>query len=107
MGTWELESVDEEFHVKEAALQSGETIHIADLLAICSEKHVELAAELRALKGRVRYRGDSAKTAEGKLASPTSIVAANSIISFGLFEGHKLLSADAVKAYLQSELNIH
>ena len=111
MGTWELESVDEEFRVKEAALQSGETIHIADLLAICSEKHVELAPELRALKGRVCYRGDSAKTAEGKLAlyqtlaaSPASIVAANSVISFGLFEGHKLSSADAVKAYLQSEL---
>ena len=111
MGTWEIESVDEEFRVKEAALKKGETIHIADLLAICSEKHVELAPELRALKGRVCYRGDSAKTAEGKLAlyqtlaaSPASIVAANSVISFGLFEGHKLSSADAVKAYLQSEL---
>ena len=111
MGTWELESVDEEFRVKEAALQSGETIHIVDLLAICSEKHVELAPELCALKGRVCYRGDSAKTAEGKLAlyqtlaaSPASIVAANSVISFGLFEGHKLSSADAVKAYLESEL---
>ena len=112
MGTWELESVhDEEFRVKEAALKKGETIHIADLLAICSEKHVELAPELRALKGRVCCRGDSAKTAEGKLAlyqtlaaSPASIVAANSVISFGLFEGHKLSSADAVKAYLQSEL---
>ena len=70
-----------------------------------------MAPELRALKGRVCYRGDSAKTAEGKLAlyqtlaaSPASIVAANSVISFGLFEGHKLSSADAVKAYLQSEL---
>ena len=51
-----------------------------------------MAPELRALKGRVCYRGDSAKTAEGKLAlyqtlaaSPASIVAANSVISFGLF----------------------
>ena len=51
MGTWELESVDEEFRVKEAALKNGETIHIADLLAICSENHVELAPELPCSEG--------------------------------------------------------
>ena len=36
MGTWELESVDEEFRVKEAALQSGETIHIANCRLACN-----------------------------------------------------------------------
>ena len=41
MGTWDLDSVDEEYRVKDAALHSGETIHIADFLAICSEKHVD------------------------------------------------------------------
>ena len=68
MGTWDFDSVDEEANVKDQAMRSGETIHIADLLAICSEKHVELSPALRALKGRVFYRGDSAKTADGKLA---------------------------------------
>ena len=37
-------------------------------------------------------------------ASPASIVAANAIICFGLMSGCKVSTADAVKAYLQSEL---
>ena len=38
-------------------------------------------------------------------ASPAAITAANAIISYGLMQGHKITSADAVKAYLQSLLN--
>lgn len=66
----------------------------------------------RSLKGRVCYRGDSAKSADGKvafyqtlLASPASIVAANAVIADGLIKGHKMSTADAVKAYLQAVLN--
>ena len=95
MGTWDLESVTEEHIVKKRSIEEGVTIHLADLLAICSEKHMELSEELRTLKGRVCYRGDNARTAEGKLAvyqtmaaSPTSIVAANAIIAYGLMKGH-------------------
>ena len=73
---------------------------------------MELSEELRTLKGRVCYRGDNARTAEGKLAvyqtmaaSPTSIVAANAIIAYGLMKGHRISSADAIKAYLQSWLD--
>ena len=111
MGAWDWNSVDEEANVKKRAIENNETIHLADLLAICSEKHVELEPAYRQLKGRVCYRGDAARTADGRVAmyqtlsaSPTSIVAANAIIAFGLLKGHKLSSADAVKAYLQSWL---
>ena len=38
-------------------------------------------------------------------ASPASITAANAIIAFGMLKGHKITSADAVKADLQSLLN--
>ena len=111
MGTWDWASVDEEHNVKKRAIENHETIHLADLLAICSEKHVELEPAFRQLKGRVCYRGDAAKTESGNIAlyqtlsaSPASIVAANAIICFGLMSGCKVSTADAVKAYLQSEL---
>ena len=112
MGTWDLGSVEEEETVKRRAIENGQTIHLADLLAICSEKNVELEPKFRTLKGRVCYRGDAAKTAKGNVAlyqtmsaSPASITAANAIIAYGLLKGHKISSADAIKAYLQSVLN--
>ena len=112
MGTWDLETVEEEKAVKKRVIKSGQTIHLADLLAICSEKHVELEPQYRSLKGRACYRGDQARTEKGNLAlyqtmsaSPASITAANAMISYGLVQRHKITSADAVKAYLQSLLN--
>ena len=68
MGTWDLETVAEEAAVKRDALEAGETIHLADLLAICSEKNMELDSSFRSLKGRVCFRGDNAKTADGRAA---------------------------------------
>ena len=113
MGTWDLETVEEEKAVKKRVIKSGQTIHLADLLAICSEKHVELEPQYRSLKGRACYRGDQARTEKGNLAlyqtmsaSPASITAANAMISYGLVQRHKITSADAVKAYLQSLLNL-
>ena len=114
MGTWDLKSVQEEEEVRRIAISENETIHLADLLAICSEKHVELEPKFRSLKGRVCYRGDAARTAKGEIAlyqtlsaSPASIVAANAIIAYGLLKGHSISTADAVKAYLQSWLQSH
>ena len=111
MGAWKLESVREEADVREEAIREQKTIHIADLLAICSEKNVELEPAKRSLKGRVCYREDAARDESGNLAlyqtlsaSPASIVAANATIAFGMLEGHKVTSADAVKAYLQALL---
>ena len=93
MGTWDWSSVAEEADFKRRAIEKGEVIHLADLLAICSEKHVELDPSFRQLKGRVCFRGDAAKTESGNIAlyqtlsaSPASIVGANAIICFGTHE---------------------
>lgn len=50
MGTWDWSSVAKEADVKRRAIEKGETIQLADLLAICSEKHVELDPSFRQLK---------------------------------------------------------
>ena len=111
MGAWKLESVREEADVREEAIREQNHPYVADLLAICSEKNVELEPAKRSLKGRVCYRGDAARDESGNLAlyqtlsaSRASIVAANATIAFGMLEGHKVTSADAVKAYLQALL---
>ena len=67
-GAWKLESVREEADVLDEAIREQKTIHIADLLAICSEKNVELEPSKRSLKGRVCYRGDAARDESGNLA---------------------------------------
>ena len=103
MGAWKLESVREDADVCEEAVRGQKTIHIADLLAICWEKNVELEPSKRSLKGRVRYRGDAAPY-QTFSASPASIVAANATIAFGMLVGNKVIGADAVKAYLQAFL---
>ena len=68
MGTWDLEMVEEEETVKRRAVESRQTIYLADLLVICSEKHVELESQYRSLKGGICYRGDQAHTEKGNLA---------------------------------------
>ena len=80
-------------------------------MSICSIKFAELARDLQLLKGRIVYRGDSAKDEWGAAAiyqelaaSPTSIQAANANIAYGMFPGNKTTTADAVKAYVQSAL---
>lgn len=111
MGTCDISSVREEAEVRKEAIAAGKTIHGANLLAICSEKNVELDGSCRSLKGHACYRGDSAKSADRKAvfyqalsASPASIVAANTVITYGLIKGHKVSTTDAVKAYLQAVL---
>ena len=53
MGTWDLETVEEEEVVKRRAIANGQTIQLADLLATCSEKHAELEPQYRTFTGRV------------------------------------------------------
>jgi len=80
-------------------------------MTICSEKIAGLEEQFRILKGRVVYRGDSAKDEEGAAAvyqnlsaSPTSIRGMNANIAYGRIPRHKTTSADAVKAYVQATL---
>ena len=80
-------------------------------MSICSIKFAELEEAFHKLKGRVVFRGDSAKDEYGLAAvyqnltaSPTSIAAANANLAWGMVPGNKTSSADAVKAYVQSKL---
>jgi hypothetical protein len=111
-GTWNLETVRERDDVVAEARANKDKTHIGSLMTICSEKFAELEEQFRVLKGRVVYRGDSAKDEEGAAAiyqnlsaSPTSIRGMNANIAYGRVPGHKTTSADAVKAYVQAVLN--
>ncbi|MFY9237268.1 MAG: reverse transcriptase domain-containing protein, partial [Roseovarius sp.] len=111
-GTWALETVQEKDEVIKQARRKKQKVHIGSLMTICSEKFAELEEQFRVLKGRVVYRGDSAKDEEGAAAvyqnlsaSPTSIRAMNANIAYGRVPGNKTTSADAVKAYVQATLN--
>jgi hypothetical protein len=110
-GTWDLNTVREKDDVMAEARANKEKTHIGSLMTICSEKFAELEEQFRVLKGRVVYRGDSAKDEEGAAAiyqnlsaSPTSIRGMNANIAYGRVPGHKTTSADAVKAYVQAVL---
>ena len=110
-GTWDIRTVMEKANLLSQAKSSNEKLHVGSLMTICSEKFAEMEEALRILKGRVVYRGDSAKDQDGTAAiyqnltaSPTSIAAANANIAYGRVPGHRISSADAVKAYVQADL---
>ena len=110
-GTWDLSTVVEKDHLIAQAKSGNETVHLGELMSICSEKFSEMAEEHRRLKGRVVFRGDITKDQDGSLAvfqelgaSPTSIHSANSNLAYGMIPGHKTTQADAIKAYIQSTL---
>ena len=82
--TWDKNSVKEHEDLVSNARTNKLTVHIGKLMAICSEKHSEREAQHRVLKGRVVFRGDICKDAQGAqavfqdlLASPTSIHSLN------------------------------
>ena len=109
--TWDLDSVDEHANIVHNAKLAGKTVHIANIMSICSRKYDELPKEYHQLKGRIVYRGDNAKDQNGALtiyqslsASPATITAANAVIAFGQLPGSTTTSADVVKAYVQAPL---
>ena len=67
MGTWDLDSVEEEDAVRKRALATGQTIHLADLLVVWSEKHVELEPQYRTLKRKSMLQRRSSPHREGQL----------------------------------------
>ena len=109
--TWDLSTVEELDDIKVRAKEENEPIVIGQLMCICSEKFAEMEEACRVLKGRIVFRGDSARDEYGMAAiyqdlnaSPTAITSANANIAYGLIPGNKTTSADAVKAYVQAML---
>ena len=51
--TWDLDSVDEHTNIVHNAKLAGKTVHIADIMSICSRKCDERPKEYHQLKGRI------------------------------------------------------
>ena len=66
--TWDESTVIEKDQLVARARASGETIHLGELMSICSIKHHELDKQFHKHKGRVVYRGDITKDQDGKAA---------------------------------------
>jgi len=110
-GTWLTETVMEKEDLLAWAQKTGNKIHLGDVMTICSIKFWERAAEHHKYKGRIVFRGDNVKDENGAVAvfqelsaSPTAITTANANIAYGQIPGNKTTQADAVQAYLQSNL---
>jgi len=110
--TWLNNTVQELHELKRKSQTTGDRVVIGQLMTLCSQKYAELTDETKkVLKGRIVFRGDCARDENGALAvyqdlaaTPTLITSANANIAYGLFVGNKTISADAVKAYIQSTL---
>ena len=108
MQVWDDASVMERSDRISEARSRNKTIHVADLMSICSIKIWETPSK-RKHKGRVVFRGDNVKDNWGGEApfgnlysTPTNIQAMNIAIYFGMLTGHVIKVADAYKAYLQA-----
>ena len=111
-GTWLPGSVIDRDALVESAKKSGKKIHLGQLMSICSIKFWEMPPTQHKYKGRIVFRGDCVKDENGApaifqelSASPTGINTANSVIAFGSIEGSKVQCSDAVRAYIQSDLD--
>jgi hypothetical protein len=109
--TWLEDTVIEKSELVAKAKAAGETIHLGDLMAICSVKNAEGPAASQSYKGRVCFRGDTVKDQEGMVAifqemssCPTTIHTTNSTVAYGCLPGNVCETADAVRAYIQCEL---
>ena len=87
-------------------------VHWSDLMELCVVKNSDLPEghPLRKFKGRLVYRGDNVKDAEGLYAifqelgsSPPGMEAGKSAAAYGCVEGHQCQSSDADQAYIQAE----
>ena len=110
--TWLDETAAELSVLKARARSQGIRVKVADLLTLCGIKHHELSPELWKYKGRIVYRGDNIRDQNDQIilfdetsTTPTSLVALNLCLWFGCRAGCKTSGADAVQAFLQSDLD--
>jgi len=110
-GTWLEDTVVEKTELIERAKRDKDTIHLGELMPICSIKFWEMPPEQHKYKGRICFRGDNVRDEQGAAAvfqeisaNPTSVHDANSNMAYGRLPGNKTTQADAVRAYIQSLL---
>ena len=109
--TWDQSTVTEREDVLAKARAEHDTIHLGELMSICSVKFWEPPESQHRYKGRDVFRGDAVRDQHGAAAvfqelssSPTSIQDANSNLAYGCIPGNCTTQADAIRAYVQSEL---
>ena len=85
--------------------KSGVQVHFGTLMTIASRKFCELAKHLQKMKGRIVYRGDSAKDEDGAAAvyheletNPTS---AQGLNAYEALPGNATTTGDAIQAYVK------
>ncbi|WP_288993063.1 polyprotein of Ty1/Copia retrotransposon, partial [uncultured Marinobacter sp.] len=110
---WDEENVREWDEVCAEAKANGTECHLAHLMGIMVEKGSELDKddENRKYKFRVVFRGDQVKDQNWEAAmfqdlgsAPATMAASKMADAFGCIEGHSLMQADAVQAYVQAKI---
>ena len=111
--TWSDESVRPLWKLKQECRQSARRVQIAELLTLCGVKHSELHPSQHKYKGRIVFRGDQIRDADGNAivfateetaTTPTGLVGLAACLWYGLRPGHGISIADAVQAYLQAAI---
>ena len=107
-GTWDDTMAMPLHELRSQAPSQGRKLRVAELMTLCGVKHAELAPELQKFKGRIVYRGDRVLDEFNNLVffeetstTPTGLIALNTSLFWGCLPA---MLADAIQAYLQSEL---
>ena len=110
--TWDDSTVTTLPKLKAWARASGKHIKVAELLTLVGIKHHELHPSVWKYKGRIVYRGDQVRDQVNNLllfdqtaTTPTSLVALNVALWNACRKGNAASCADAMQAFLQSELD--
>ena len=110
---WDTKGVREKEEVRKEAQIKDMEVHFGRIFATCTEKDFEMIDEaMRKYKGRVCFDGREQmvrnqwylRAAFKHLQSvPASMAASKNGIAYGQLPGHYITTADAKKAYCQSE----
>ena len=112
-GCWDESQILEWDGICKDAQKSRDEVHLAHLMGLMVEKGSELAKDDP--NGKYRYgvvlRGDQTKNQNYEAAmfqdigsAPATVAAAKMADAYGCLLGHSLEQADAIQAYVQSEL---
>ena len=111
--TWDDDTVRPLWQLKKECRASGRRVQIAELLTLCGVKHFELHPSQHKYKGRIVFRGDQVRDADGNpilfgseetATTPTGLVGLAACLFFGLRPGNGTSIADAIQAYLQAAI---
>ncbi|MDP7647929.1 MAG: hypothetical protein QGH82_07675, partial [Candidatus Woesearchaeota archaeon] len=108
---WDVKAVKPRAEVEQRARDEGIVVHFGELMALCHLKNAELAEFLQRYKGRIVFRGDGVKDAEGfyavfteQGASASHMSATKFVDAVSHFPGNTGEDSDAIGAYTQIPL---